>query len=51
MWNYNYKYSNTFTLSYIHKKIHVQVHFTIASEFYVHLNVKLYMHDYIVLYG
>ena len=25
-------------------KIHVQVHFTIASQFYVHVNVKLHMH-------
>ena len=26
------------------KKIHVQVHFTVASQFYVHVNVKFYMH-------
>ena len=32
-------------------KIHVQVLFTIASQFYVHLNVELYVHALIHLYG
>ena len=31
-----------FSESLQRKKIHVQVHFTVASQFYVHLNVKFY---------
>ena len=30
-------------------KIHVQVHFTVASQFYVHVNVELYMHAFMHL--
>ena len=32
-------------------KIHVQVHFTVASQFYVHINVELYIRDSIHLFG
>ena len=32
-------------------KIHVQVDFTIASQFYVHVNVELFIHALIHLYG
>ena len=32
-------------------KIHVQVHFTVASHFYINVNVELYIHSFIQLYG
>ena len=32
-------------------KKHVQVHFTIAPQFYVHINVELYIRAFIQLYG
>ena len=28
-------------------KIYVQVHFTIASQFYIHVNVELYAHAFL----
>ena len=28
----------------MNKKIHVQVHFTIAVQFYAHVNAELYLH-------
>ena len=32
-------------------KMHVQVRFTIASQFYVQINVELYIHAFVQLYG
>ena len=33
------------------QKLHVQVYFNNASQFYVHINVELYIHAFIHLYG
>ena len=35
-----------FSVSRKRKKIHVQVHLTIASQFYVRINVELYIHAF-----
>ena len=32
-------------------KIHVQVHFTIASQFYIREDVELFLHVFMHLYG
>ena len=36
---------------FLNVKIHVQVHFTVASQFYVYVNVKLYIDVFLHLYG
>ena len=36
---------------FLNVKIHVQVHFTNTSHFYVHINVKLYLHAFAQIYG
>ena len=35
----------------VNVKKHVQVNFTVASQFYIHINVDLYIHAFILLYG
>ena len=36
---------------FLNVKMHVQVHFTVASQFYVYVNVDLYVHTFMHLYG
>ena len=32
---------------FLYVKIHVQVHFTVASQFYVYINVELNIHAFV----
>ena len=43
--------SGDFLQSRFNVKIHVQVNFVIASQFYVRVDVEFYMHVFIHLYG
>ena len=38
-------------LSIFNVKIHVLAHFTVALQFYVNVNVELYVHGFLHLYG
>ena len=40
-----------FCLHILNVKIYLQIHFTVASQFYVYVNVELYLHAFIHFYG